>query len=200
MFSECDKEERLLIERCLHGDSVAWDKLVELHRPKIAGIVKWPKWRFDPHEVEDVIQDSLLQLVNSLKTFRFEASLGTFIHRITQCACIERIRKKTASKRDADCVPIGHGGANCDDIPVHIPVDPANNQEELLLGKERISLLKRALAALDKRCKELVRFRFFEDMSFQEVAERLNEKPNTLVVQLRRCLDKLMKLCGTEGL
>lgn len=200
MDSARDREERSLIGKCLRGDNVAWDRLVELHYPKIAGIVRWPKWKFDRHEIEDVIQEALEEVVKSLKGFKFQSALGTFVHTITVNTCIEQIRKKTAAKRDALCMGLDSVGADCEDPDIHIPRSFDGNQEELLLGKEQIGLLKRALATLDKRCKELVRFRFFEDLSFQEIAERLNTKQNTLVVQLKRCLLRILKQFQTEGL
>jgi RNA polymerase sigma-70 factor (ECF subfamily) len=199
MSSECDREERSLIEKCLCGDGYAWDKLFELHQPRIAGIVRWPKWKFDRHEIEDVMQEALEEVVKSLKTFKFQSALATFIHKVTVNTCIEQIRKKTAAKRDGLCVPIDPTGTDREDTDAHIPVNPGLNQEEMLLGMERVGLLKQALTSLDKRCKDLVRLRYFEDLSFQEIAFRLDTKQNTLVVQLKRCLLRVLRQFQTEG-
>lgn len=200
MNSGSDKEERSLIERCLRGDAASWDRLMELHYPKIASIVRWPKWKFDRHEVEDVIQETLEKVVKSLRDFKFQSALTTFIHTITVHTCIEQIRRKTAAKRDAFTMGLDSVGTDCEEPDIHIPRETGHNQEEMLLVKENIGLLQRALASLGKRCKELVRFRFFEDLSFQEMAEKLDAKQNTLVVQLKRCLFKIMKQFQTEGL
>jgi len=200
MLSTGEKEERALVEKCLCGDNSAWDRLMELHRPKIAGVVRWTKWKFERHEVEDVIQETLLQIVRSLKEFKFQSALATFVHKITVNTCIEQIKRKTAAKRDARCVSLDALDGDPDDPPVRIPAGPAPNQEEMLLAEENIGLLKRCLASLDQRCKDLVRLRFFEDLPFHEMAGRLNAKQNTLIVQLKRCLLRILRQFQTEGL
>lgn len=200
MFSSGDKDERSLIERCLRADNHAWETLQERHRPRIAGIVMWPKWKFERHEIDDVIQETWLQLVKSLKEFKFQSSLGTFIYTITEFTCIEQIRKKTAAKRDGLRVELDTVSADQDDPDIHIPRNPGPNPEDEILRSEQIGILKRGLASLDKKCKELVRLRFFEDVPFRDIAARLDEKPNTLIVQLKRCLLKIMKQFQTEGL
>jgi RNA polymerase sigma factor (sigma-70 family) len=200
MFSDGDRKERSLIEDCLAGDTSAWERLIELHYPKIRSIVRWHKWKFDNHEIEDVTQEVLEQVVKCLATFKFQCALATFIHTIAKRTCIEQIRRKTAAKRDGLCVVVDPVGGERDDPDSYIPLNPDPNPEDAILGKERTTLLKRGLASLDKRCKELVRLRFFEDLPFQEIAERLDAKQNTLVVQLKRCLFKIMKQFQTEGL
>ena len=199
MFSGSDQEERILIGRCLKGDSCAWERLIELHYPKVAGIVRWPKWKFDLREVEDVTQESVEQIVKSLRRFKFQSALATFIQKITMNVCVQQIRKRTAAKRYAPCLPLDPVGACERDIDAHIPKNPYPNQEEMLLEQERLSLLKRGLASLDQRCKDLVRLRFLEELSFQEIAIRLNAKQNTLVVQLKRCLLRIMRQFQTDG-
>jgi RNA polymerase sigma factor (sigma-70 family) len=200
MFSGSDQEERILVGRCLQGDGCAWERLMELHYPKVAGIVRWPKWKFDVREVEDVTQEALERIVSSLKHFRFQSSLGTFVYKITVNTCVEQLRRKTAAKRSAPCMPLDPIRSDREDIEVHMAANPGPNQEEMLLAHERMALLRRGLASLDQRCKELVRLRFFEELSFEEMASRLNTKKNTLVVQLKRCLLRVLRQFQTEGL
>jgi len=200
MFSGSHEEERSLIDRCLQGDSRAWDRVMELHYPRIAGIVRWPKWKFDPREMEDVTQEALEEIVKSLKGFKLQSGLGTFVYKIVVNICIEQIRKKTAAKRVAQCVPLDPVSADRDESGTHIPRNPDPNQEEMLMAQERLGLLKRALSSLDERCRELVRLRFFEELSFQEIAARLHTKQNTLVVQLKRCLLRVLRQFQTEGM
>lgn len=200
MLSESVREERSLIEKCLRGDGSAWDRLIDLHYPRIAGIVRWPKWKFDRHELEDVIQETLEQVVKSVKTFKFQSALETFIYKVTVNTCIEQIRKRTAAKRDVSCIPLDVIQTDCEKPDAHIPRSPDRNQEDLLLRLEQIGLLRQALESLDKQCKDLVRYRFFEEISFQEIAAKLNIKQNTLVVQLKRCLLRILRQFQTEGL
>lgn len=196
-----DNTERLLVEQCLSGDERAWKTLVDKHFRLIGSIVRWQKWRFDQRDVEDVVQDALEELVKSLAGFQFQSRLSFFIRTIAVRACTDRIRKKVAQKRisDMDCVPLDSGGDDEDDSRTHIPADHGPNQEEMLVTRERLGALQEALGLLDKECKKLIRMRFFDDLSFPEMADELRIKANTVAVQVRRCVFKIQRLFPKQG-
>ncbi|MEW6347763.1 MAG: sigma-70 family RNA polymerase sigma factor [Thermodesulfobacteriota bacterium] len=196
-----DNTERLLVQQCLSGDEQAWKTLVDKHFRLIASIVRWQKWRFDQRDVEDVVQDALEELVKSLAGFQFQSRLSSFVRTIAVRACTDRIRKKVAQKRisDMDCVPLDSGGDDEDDSRSPIPTDQGPNQEEMLLTRERLGALRQALGLLDKECKKLIRMRFFDDLSFPEMADALRIKANTVAVQVRRCVFKIHRLFPKQG-
>lgn len=189
-----DAGERLLVARCLTGDQAAWEAFVDAHYCAIVSVVSWKKWRFDTQEIEDVTQEVMAEIVKALKTFEFKSNLGTFVYRIAVNTCGGNLRKKTAIKRrlysaQVALDPIESGA---DRQRMEICVNPGRNQEEALLEQEELFSLKKALFKLDEQCKNLIRQRYFSDSSFEEISRRTGIKTNTLVVQLKRCLARLL--------
>jgi RNA polymerase sigma factor (sigma-70 family) len=195
-----DEGEKLLVTKCLTGNQNAWDEFFEGHYGTISSVVSWKKWRFIAHEVEDITQEIVLEIIKSLKTFQFKSNLNTFVYRIAINTCIAHIRKKTAGKRKLQTneVAVDHIESGTSEDYARICINPGKNQEELLLEEETFSLLKKALFKLEERCKELIEKRYFLDASFQEIALATGIKPNTLIVQLKRCLARVMRLMNEE--
>ncbi len=196
-----DVEERRLVEQCLSGNDRAWKTLVDKHYRTIAAVVRWQKWKFERRDIEDVAQDALEELVKSLGNFQFQSRLNQFVRTIAVRACVDRIRKKVAQKRisDWDCVPIDSVGEDQDDPFVHIPLDPGSNPEAAFLEQELLGALKQALGRLDRKCRELIRVRFFDDLSFPQIGDMLKIKENTVAVQVRRCVFKIYELFPKMG-
>jgi RNA polymerase sigma-70 factor (ECF subfamily) len=190
----------VLLEKCRKGDQEACSRLLEAHKPLIASVVSSSKWGFRRHEHEDLIQESMIEVVKAVKNFEPRARVSTFVHTIAYRCCVALIRKKAAEKRinDFDCVPLAGAGTDDPDNPGVAVGDPGPNQEEMVLHREKIGLLKRALASLDAKCKDLVRMRFFDGYSFKDIAARLKAKENTVLVQLKRCLQTLQGQVSAE--
>jgi len=197
-----DIGERSLVASCVEGDHKAWEEFFKRHYGAISSVASWRKWRFDPHELEDVKQEVTLQVIKSLQTFSFKSSLGTFVYKIAVNTCIAHLRRRRALKRKADCAdvaldPIESGTE--DENRAHICVTPDKNQEQLFQERETLESLKKALFKMDDRCKELIDQRYFEEISFQEISQLTGVKVNTLIIRLKRCLARLLISMEEDG-
>ncbi len=185
--------EKTLVGRCLAGEERAWEELCQFCGGTIGKIASSGKWRFDPHELEDVTQDIMLEIVTSLKNFEFKSDLRTFVYSIAVHTCIGLLEKKLTRKRihQSGLVhidPFESGtGVNCG----HICVDRSKNPEELLVEKETLQRVMRAVMSMDGYCKQLIMQRYFAEVTARDLALRYKVKSNTLVVQLKRSLVRL---------
>ena len=200
MHSDSDEDERSLIQQCLAGDKRSWDRFFETHHKTIFSIACWRKWGFDQAERDDVVQDILEGVIKSLPRFEFKARVSTFVYRISVSSCIAALRKRTSRKKRFD------PGRNAADPPNEdwedkndqVEINSIKNPEKLLLQRESISCVQRALANAGDSCKELIGFRYFDELSFAEIAEATGVKENTLVVRLKRCLARLLEFMQRE--
>jgi RNA polymerase sigma factor (sigma-70 family) len=201
MMWEKDQEELRLVQQCLKGDNDAWDRLVFLHYPRISAIVRWQKWGLEHHEHEDLIQDTLEQLVISLRKFEAGSNLGAFIHTIAVRCCIARLRERKAAKRHAQGghIPFDMVEDLCTGESLNLPGNPFMNPEQTLAARQEVHLFKRALGFLSEKCNELIRLRIFDDLPFADIAARLDEKTNTVMVQMKRCLLRIAEHVQSEG-
>ncbi len=99
--------EKTLVGRCLAGEQRAWEEVCQCYNSTIANIASWEKWRFDQHELEDVTQDIMLEIVTSLKntlaryTLRTDTTKRYTSHPATllPANCSQGIRKKILPSR-----------------------------------------------------------------------------------------------------
>jgi RNA polymerase sigma-70 factor (ECF subfamily) len=193
--------ERRLVEKCLSGDRQAWEEFFECYMRCVSAVVSRPQWGFLAHEREDVAQEVLRRLILSLKDFEFRSKLSTFVCAVAVNTCAGEVRKRASAKRrgDVQCVGLDVVGGAPTELGLETPTDEAKNQERLLLDHEEAERLRAALAGLDIRCRSLLRMRYYDDMSFKEIAGRLQLRENSLVVQMKRCLVRLLKLMKVEA-
>lgn len=193
--------ERRLVDQCLAGDRRAWEEFFACHIRSISAVVSRPQWGFPMHDREDVVQETLRQLILSLKDFQFESKVSTFVYSVAVNTCVGEVRKRHAGKRKGqmDCVGLDSVSGIRPDEFCETPASDAKTQEELLLECEDAGLLRNALGALDQRCRRILRLRYFDDLSFKEMASELQSRENTLVVQVKRCLVRMLRLMKAEA-
>ncbi len=192
--------EKILVRRCLAGEQSAWEEICQCYNKTIANIASRKKWRFDPHELEDVTQDIMTEVIASLKKFEFKSDLRTFIYRIALNTCIGRLKRKLTLKRNGQSamVPIDPIESGTGEYCGHICTDRSKNQEEVLLEKEMLHCILRALLRTDNHCKELIMQRYFAEVPFHEIARETGKKTNTLAMQLRRYLIRFQNILKEE--
>lgn len=85
-----------LLTRHSDGDPDAFTELVRRHRDRLWAVAL--KTLGNPEEAADALQDALVSAYRAAHTFRGQAAVTTWLHRITVNACLDRIRK-AASQR-----------------------------------------------------------------------------------------------------
>src|SRR5215213_9364360 len=91
-------EEDELIRRAQRGDRVAFKALYDRFRDRVYNLIFYSMG--DELSSEDVLQIVFIKIYRGLPGFRFEASLATWIYRITLNECLNQ-----QSRRGAQYVP-----------------------------------------------------------------------------------------------
>ena len=87
-------DDRALLAQYTAGDRAAFATLVHRHRDRM--------WRValrtlgDPDDAADAVQDALLSAYRSAGTFRGDAAVSTWLHRIVVNACIDLARRRSS--------------------------------------------------------------------------------------------------------
>ena len=87
-------DDRALLARHTAGDRDAFAELVARHRDRL--------WRValrtlgDPDDAADAVQDALVSAYRSAATYRGDAAVTTWLHRITVNACIDLARRRAS--------------------------------------------------------------------------------------------------------
>ena len=77
-------EDVLLVDRCLTGEPAATRELFRRHRPRVHACLF--RVLGTNRDMDDLLQEAFLQVFQSLRNWRAEASLATWIDRVTVSA------------------------------------------------------------------------------------------------------------------
>ena len=94
-----------LLSRAAAGDDAALEALLEAVQPQL--------YRFSMKmcrhsaDAEDVLQDSLLAAARSIRTFRGDATLSTWLFTIARRSCIKERRKRAGALVFVACMLAG---------------------------------------------------------------------------------------------
>lgn len=183
-----------LIERCKRGDRSGWEEFYARYHGMVSCAVR----RIGPtgrEDVEDTVQEVFIHLIRALQQYDPSKPLEVYILEIARRVRISSLRRASAMKR---------GGSN----PRPVPVDAhdgnyeggfvslaseADSQEDSLMKAQQTMLLRRALADLSEACQRLLGMRYYDGLSYKEIAELLRVREGTLRVQAQRCMTHLSR-------
>lgn len=164
-----------LIQRCLHGDQAAWDAIVKHYWRKVFHIA----YQFvGTHDAaEDLAQEIFLRLFRSLHTFDRRANFQTWLVSVSRNLCIDHYRS-VRKERDT----IDRGVDTSDLSPISREPGPVAALEQ----RDRVALLREALAAVPSPLRTAVILRDLQELSYQEIADRLGLPEGTVKSRINR--------------
>jgi RNA polymerase sigma-70 factor (ECF subfamily) len=153
------------------------DEVVEKYRPVVSFKVKKSLGTRTP-DWEDVVNEVITQVIEKVKKgeFRGESSIGTFIYTITSRRIVDHIRQKTKVLRG---IP----------EPAILP-DPLDDAE----ARERARILGEAIKRLKPKFKEVLDLYYYQELSRDEVAERLGISPRRVSERINYAQKLLRKI------
>src|SRR5207247_1453546 len=164
-----------LIQRCLQGDQAAWDLIVRQYWRKVFNVAYKFVGKHD--EAEDLTQDIFLKIFKSLETFDRRANFQTWLISVSRNLCIDHYRsvrkERETIDRDVDANELS---------PVSHEIGPVAALEQ----RDRVTLLRQALAALPETLRTAVLMRDIQELSYQEIADKLRLPEGTVKSRINR--------------
>ncbi|HET9958870.1 MAG TPA: sigma-70 family RNA polymerase sigma factor [Polyangiaceae bacterium] len=161
MADETDETDETLLERIRGGDPGALDQLIERHQQKL--------YRFgmkmcrDPEDAKDVLQDSLLALARSIRDFRGDSSVSTWLYKVARSCCVKK-RRSGRSVRTSDSL-------STSSVDSSLEREGSETPDESLAAREIRTVLDQAIATLEPAYREVLVLRDIEGLTAPEVAE-----------------------------
>jgi len=171
-----DAEDRALLSAHVAGDAQAFDALVRRHQQRMWAVAV--RTLRDPEEAADAVQDACLSAYRSASSYRGEARVTTWLHRIVVNACLDRARRRSARPT----VP----------LPEQPPADPRDRLAE----RETTLEVEKALAALPDDQRLALVLVELQGLSVQEAAEVLGVPEGTVKSRCFRGRARLALLLG----
>ena len=184
--------DAVLVLRCQEDDSEAFDEIIARYKDGIFNYI----WRMisNRDDVEDLAQEVFVRAFTSIKSFRRESNLRTWLYKIATNLCIDKYRRAGLEKKlfvpmendqDEDKSP----------GPTELPdstYDPREVYERRGLQIE----VQKALSKLPEKHRAAILLFDLEDMSYEEIAEAVGCPVGTVKSRLfnaRMQLSDLLK-------
>ena len=128
-------------------------------------------------EAEDLTQDIFLKVFRSLHTFDRRANFQTWLISVSRNLCIDHYRSVRKERESLD--------RNVDTADL-APASPAPGPMAALEQQDRVTLLRDAMAALPEGLRTAVLLRDLQELSYQDIAERLGVPEGTVKSRINR--------------
>jgi len=167
------------LSRLRSGDRSAFAELVENHSAHIYGLAL--RMVDDPMEAEEILQETFLQAVRHIGSFRGDATLGTWLHRIAANQALMRLRRRQTGTISLE-----------DDSSLQSPqenlalADWSSRPESELLSQEARREIETAIRGLPDRLRVVFVLRDVEGYSTAETAGLLDLSASAVKSRLMR--------------
>jgi RNA polymerase sigma-70 factor (ECF subfamily) len=164
-----------LIEQCLAGDQSAWEQVVRQNWRKVFNVAYKFVGKHD--EAEDLTQDIFLKIFRALNTFDRRANFQTWIISISRNLCIDHYRsvrkERQTIARDVDSSDLQ-------------PAARDRGPYQMAEHQDLRAQLRQALETLPVTLRTAVVLRDLQELSYQEIADRLGLPEGTVKSRINR--------------
>jgi len=183
-------DETLFIEKLRAGEAVAFETLIDRYSGDIYALVF--RLTENPEEANDLVQDTFLRALRSIKGFRGDSELKTWLFRIAINESRNRFRWWKRRRRDLTVsldVTIG----DSDTTLVETLADRSVSPEETALSHEREYAIKAALIDIPAVYREAIVLCDIEGLSYEETAAALGVGIGTVKSRISRGREELRR-------
>jgi len=180
-------EEHILLAQLTAGEETAFKYLVDTYQSLVyntsLGILQ------NEADAEDIAQEVFIQVYHSVKDFKGESKISTWLYRITTSKCLDFLRSKKRKKRFGLMQSLFGQESNEPLVEQATFVHPGVQLE----NKERAAVLFKALEKLPENQKAAFTLHKMEGLSYEEVAEILQVSLSSVESLMFRAKGNLQK-------
>ena len=182
----------MLVRRCVAGDAVAWEEIVQRYNRRIYNIC----YRFagSADDAQDLTQEVFIKMYRTLSSYDIErGAFMTWVTTVTRNLLVDNFRKKKQDRMtdSLDAAPTEHEDAMplSDQIP-----DKGLPPDSRVQSRETTEMVHGALQKLSPDLREAVVLRDLQDMDYREIAIVLKVPEGTVKSRINRGRAELARL------
>lgn len=175
-------DEADLIRRCCQHDRQAQRAFYERHADRVYRLAM--RLTANPHDAADITQDAFVQAFEHMRAFAGRSRIDTWLYRITTNLALQLFRCRARERK--------HQARIAQELPESTePPTPNSDSSQ--------SDLRAALAQLPDAQRAIIVLRYYQNMSYTEIAETLDVSPGTIASRLHRARVALCTLLDAES-
>jgi RNA polymerase sigma factor (sigma-70 family) len=194
-FSEKALKDFTLIDQAvIDGDEQAYGELLKRYKKPVYHMIL--KMVRNVDDAEDLTIEAFAKAFKNLHRFKKDYTFSTWLFRIATNNAIDFIRKKRLETYSLNTSFKDDNGE-----PVTIDVEDHNlDPQEIAIKTQKIELVQMFVTKLPPKYQKLVKLRYFQELSYDEIAKELDAPLGTVKAQLHRARELMHDLVkGKEG-
>ena len=180
-----NQSDQILLKAYLSGDEAAFEILIRKHKDKVFAFILSKIKNYNL--AHDVFQDTFIKVINSLKrgNYNEEGKFVPWVMRIAHNLVIDHFRRQ---KKTRSIAPT-------DDFNIFDVIsNEEKNAEEEMIDDQITSDVRKLIEELPEDQKEVLKMRYYKDLSFKEISEITDVSINTALGRMRYAIINLRKL------
>tara|TARA_B100001142_G_scaffold326516_1_gene382172 strand:- start:8561 stop:9163 length:603 start_codon:yes stop_codon:yes gene_type:complete len=183
------KRDLKLITRALeNGDPIAYNELMKLYRDPLYFML-YEKVN-DQELAKDLTIESIGKAFKKLHLYTPSYAFSTWLFTLARNHCIDYLRKHKLPTISIDKLMLDEDGKRTNFDLMSDLLNPEQEMEK----KQRIAILRYIVDQLKPKYRDLVKLRYFKELSYDEIAEVLDLPIGTVKAQLHRSREQLFNI------
>lgn len=173
-----------LIKKAQNGDQKAFTALLDMYWNEVYGFML--KRTENETDAEDITIETFSKAFDKLSKYNEEYQFNTWLIAIAKNVHIDLLRKKKTS--------LFIDMNDDDDNPAYDIADSSPSAEDKIITEQNLSRLLQYIKELKPHYQEVIHLRYFQELSYQEIAEQLNEPLSNVKIKLLRAKKLLAEI------
>lgn len=180
------KQEIILknIQKAKLGDQVAFTFLLDFYWNEVYGYML--KRTENETDTDDIVIETFAKAFDKISTYNPEFGFNTWLITIAKNVHIDLLRKKKSTLFLEITVE--------EDSLANQVLDDTPTVEDKLITEQNLSKLLQQIKQLKPAYQEVIQLRYFQEMTYQDMAEQLNEPLNNIKIKLLRAKKLLAEI------
>lgn len=184
-FSQKATEDLELVRKAILNDQKAYAELMVRYKDAIYFMIL--KMVNNKEDANDLTVEAFSKAFENIDKYKPDFAFSTWLFKIATNNCIDFIRKKRLKTTSIDSAYDNQDGEEVRIDFASEGLDP----EEKMIKKQKNDLMRTIVDNLPARYKQLVILRYFDERSYEEIADELKLPVGTVKAQLFRARDLL---------
>ncbi len=187
-------EDFEIVQLAIQGDQKAYTQLLERYRQAVFHtMMRMVNHREDAN---DLTLEAFGKAFHKLPSYTPTFAFSTWLFKIAVNNCIDHIRRKRLKLLSID-EPLEH----VSDRNYAGNISSGNaNPEEVVIRAQGVEKISQMIRSLNSKYRLMIELRYFEELSYEEIAEELSIPLGTVKAQLHRAKDMLHKMVKQPGM
>ncbi|MEM8524615.1 MAG: sigma-70 family RNA polymerase sigma factor [Bacteroidota bacterium] len=182
-----------LVQAAIAGNQRAYSELMNRYRTSVFHTML--KMVHNQEDANDLTIEAFGKAFRKLTSYAPHYAFSTWLFRIAINNCIDHIRKKRLQVLSID-EPIDSEGDQ--DYSANIRSNTLNPEEQYM-NQQKVQMMRMVMGKLSEKYRLMIELRYFEELSYDEIARELDIPLGTVKAQLFRAKEMMYELLQKPG-